>query len=104
MSSLSDKIYTLEEIKSIANPIARRYNIAALYLFGSYARGEATAESDLDFRVDRGPLSDLLELGGLYSDLEAGFSQKKLDVLTTQMLTPAFLAQIKPEEVLIYAS
>ena len=79
---MGDKIYTLDEIRSIANPIARRYNIAGLYLFGSYARGEATAESDL----------------------EAGFSQKKLDVLTTQMLSPDFLAKIKPEEVQIYAS
>ena len=47
-------------------------------------------------------LSDLLELGGLYSDLEAGFD-KKLDVLTTQMLSPAFLNAIRREEVLIYA-
>ena len=104
LNYMSDKIYTLDEIRSIANPIARRYNIAVLYLFGSYARGEATAQSDLDFRVDRGKMTDFLELGGLYSDLEAGFAQKKLDVLTTQMLSPAFLEQIKPEEVLIYAS
>ena len=101
---MGDKIYTLDEIKAIANPIAKRYNIAALYLFGSYARGEATAESDLDFRVDRGQLTDMLELGGLYSDLEQGFNPKKLDVLTTQMLTPDFLTRIQPEEVLIYAS
>ena len=101
---MGDKIYTLDEIKAIANPIAKRYNIAALYLFGSYARGEATSESDLDFRVDRGQLTDMLELGGLYSDLEQGFNPKKLDVLTTQMLTPDFLTRIQPEEVLIYAS
>ena len=75
---MSDKVYTLEEIKAIASPIARRYDIAALYLFGSYARG------------------------GLYSDLEEGF-QKKLDVLTTQMLSPSFLDGIRREEVLIYA-
>ena len=99
---MSDRIYTLEEIKSIANPIAARYGIAALYLFGSYARGEATACSDIDFRIDRGELVDLLELGGLYSDLEEGF-QKNLDVLTTQMLSPAFLDSIQREEVLIYA-
>lgn len=99
---MSDKVYTLNEIKSIASPIARRYNIAALYLFGSYARGEATPGSDMDFRVDRGNMTDLLELGGLYSDLEAGFD-KKLDVLTTQMLSPAFLDRIRREEVLIYA-
>ena len=47
-------------------------------------------------------LTLLLALGGLYSDLEAGFC-KKLDVLTTQMLSPSFLNTIRPEEVLIYA-
>ena len=100
---MDDKVYSIEEIKAIAEPIARRYNIGALYLFGSYARGEANAQSDLDFRVDRGNLTDMLELGGLYSDLEEGF-QKKLDVLTTQMLSPEFLNRIQPEEVLVYAS
>ena len=99
---MDDKVYSIEEIKAIAEPIARRYNIGALYLFGSYARGEANAQSDLDFRVDRGNLTDMLELGGLYSDLEEGF-QKKLDVLTTQMLSPEFLNRIQPEEVLVYA-
>ena len=98
---MDDRVYTLDEIRSIARPIARRYDIAALYLFGSYARGEATPHSDLDFHVDRGGMRDLLELGGLYSDLEAGFD-KKLDVLTTQMLPPAFLNAIRREEVLIY--
>ena len=45
---------------------------------------------------------DMLALGGLYSDLEEGF-QKKLDVLTTQMISPSFLDGIRREEVLIYA-
>ena len=99
---MSEKIYTLDEIKAIAHPIAARYGIAALYLFGSYARGEATPHSDLDFRVDRGDLVDMLELGGLFSDLEDSFD-KNLDVLTTQMLSPAFLNNIRKEEVLIYA-
>lgn len=99
---MTNKIYTIDEIKSIASPIARQYGIAALYLFGSYARGEATPESDIDFRVDRGQVVDLFELGGLYSDLEERF-QKKLDVLTTHMLSNRFLERIRPEEVLIYA-
>lgn len=99
---MTDKVYTINEIRQIARPIASRYGIAALYLFGSYARGDATPESDLDFRVDRDGVTDMLALGGLYSDLEEGFG-KKLDVLTTQMLSPAFLNRIRPEEVLIYA-
>lgn len=101
MVAIQGKVYTLNEIRAIAAPIAKRYGISALYLFGSYARGEATPHSDLDFRIERGDLQDMLELGGLYSDLEEGF-QKKLDVLTTQMLTPAFLNKIQREEVLIY--
>ena len=99
---MSAKIYSLDEIRSIASPIAQRYGIAGLYLFGSYARGEATSQSDIDFRVDRGNIVDLLELGGLYSDLEDSF-QKPLNVLTTQMLSSEFLNSIHTEEVLIYA-
>ena len=59
---MSDKIYTLDEIKSIAAPIARQYGVAAMYLFGSYARGEATPNSDLDFRIERGRIRSLFEL------------------------------------------
>lgn len=99
---MSERVYTIDEIRAIACPIAKRYGIAALYLFGSYARGEATPQSDIDFRVDRGSIVDLLELGGLFSELEESFG-KKLDVLTTQMLSPSFLSSIRPEEVLIYA-
>lgn len=99
---MSEKVYTIDEIKMIAAPIAARYGVSALYLFGSYARGEAGINSDLDFRVDRGHIVDPLALGGLYSDLEGSF-QKKLDVLTTQMLSSKFLERIREEEVLIYA-
>lgn len=32
-------------------PIAEKYRIQNVYMFGSYARGEATYSSDLDFLV-----------------------------------------------------
>lgn len=99
---MCDKIYSIEEIKRIAGPIAAQYGVARLYLFGSYARGEATSSSDLDFRIDKGSLRSMFQLAGLQSELEKSFS-KPLDVLTTQMLSPQFLARIQPEEVLIYA-
>ncbi|MBR5382218.1 MAG: nucleotidyltransferase domain-containing protein [Clostridia bacterium] len=100
---MDNNVYTLDEIKKIAVPIARNYDIKALYLFGSYARGEATSESDIDFRVERGNMTDLLALGDLFCDLEDGFG-KKLDVLTTQMLSPDFLHSIQSEEILIYGN
>ncbi len=98
-----EHIYTIEEIKSIVFPIARAHDVDRIYLFGSYARGEATANSDVDLRVDKGRLKGLFALGALYADLEEGLG-KKLDLLTTGSLDHTFLQAIAQEEVLIYAS
>ena len=99
---MSEKVYSLDEIRSIAAPIAEQYGVAAMYLFCSYARGEATAASDLDFRIERGRIRSLFELSAMYNDLSEGF-QKNLDLLTSQNIEPEFLAAIRPEEVLVYA-
>lgn len=76
-------IYTIDEIKERAFPVIQKYSIPAMYLFGSYARGEATEESDLDFLVDTTgtELTSLLALGALYCDLEEVF-QKSIDLIT----------------------
>ncbi len=49
-----DKIYTIEEIKQKSVPIAKKYGVKKFSLFGSYARGEATKNSDLDFFYEGG--------------------------------------------------
>ena len=98
-----DKIYTIDEIKSIVAPIAAAHDVDRIYLFGSYARGEATASSDIDLRVDKGRLRGLFALGALYTDLEDSLG-KQLDLLTTGSLDQKFLQRIAKEEVLIYAS
>ena len=99
---MCNKIYTLDEIKTMASPIAVRHGVAELYLFGSYARGDATAYSDLDFRIEKGRIRNIIQLGSFLNDIEDTF-QKKADVLTTQMLSNDFLNSIHSEEVLIYA-
>ena len=98
---MCDKVYTLDEIKALSMPIAMRHGVEKLYLFGSYARGEATPESDLDFRIEKGQIRNVLQLGSFLNDIEDAF-QKNADVLTTQMLSEDFLESTRPEEVLIY--
>ncbi|MCL2109121.1 MAG: nucleotidyltransferase domain-containing protein [Oscillospiraceae bacterium] len=78
---MSDKIYSINEIKTIVTPLATRYGVDRVYLFGSYARGEATHKSDLDFAIDKGRIRGL-EFAGLMCDLEDVFD-KNIDLITT---------------------
>lgn len=99
---MSVKKYTIEEIKTIVEPIARKYGVERVYLFGSYARGDATENSDVDLRVDKGSLKGMFALCGLYTEIEKAL-QMKVDVLTTGSFEDDFLRKIQKEEVLLYA-
>ncbi len=49
---LSEKIYTIEEIKSILKEILKDEPVYQVILFGSYAKNEATKQSDVDLVID----------------------------------------------------
>ena len=74
-------VYTNEQIREIAAPIAASYGVKSLSLFGSYARGEANEESDVDLLLDRGNGVRGWEIGGLYTDLSEALG-KELDLVT----------------------
>ena len=54
-------IYTITEIKNRIISIAEEYGVDSMSLFGSYARGEATEDSDVDILIERGNIYNLLE-------------------------------------------
>ncbi|MGE5630093.1 MAG: nucleotidyltransferase family protein [Caulobacteraceae bacterium] len=98
---MSVKKYTIEEIKTIIEPIARKYGVERVYLFGSYARGDATENNDVDLRVDKGSLRGMFALCSFYTEIEEAL-QMKVDILTTGSLEEDFLRKIQSEEVLLY--
>ncbi|MBA2795515.1 nucleotidyltransferase family protein [Streptococcus porcinus] len=61
-------VYAIEEIKDKIQPIAEKYKLPIVYLFGSYARNEADDESDIDIAVS---VQDLDITGFELLDLEA---------------------------------
>lgn len=99
---MSVKKVTIEEIKAVVEPIARKYGVERVYLFGSYARGDVTENSDVDLHVDKGSLKGMFALCGLYTEIEEAL-QIKVDVLTTGSMEEDFLRKIQKEEVLLYA-
>ncbi|MDD3270153.1 MAG: nucleotidyltransferase domain-containing protein [Syntrophomonadaceae bacterium] len=98
---MAAKKYTIEEIKAVVEPIARKYGVERVYLFGSYARGVVNENSDIDLRVDKGSLKGMFALCGLYTEIEEAL-KTKVDVLTTGSLEDDFLHKIQQEEVLLY--
>ncbi len=94
-------IYSVKQIRDITAPIAAAHGLRTLHLFGSYARGEATEESDIDLRIDTSAVLSLFEIGDLYADLEEGL-KKKLDLVTTRGSEDEFLDRIREDEVLLY--
>ena len=48
---MDKRVLTSEDINRFVRPIAEKYHVKEIYLFGSYARGEADENSDLDFLV-----------------------------------------------------
>ena len=105
-------IYTLEQLSEKIAPIAEKYNIPAVYVFGSYARGEATEDSDVDLLIqDKGSaIKSLFDLGGLYHDLNEAL-QKNLDIVEEGALgqkhcrrTPWLAETIMKERVHIYGA
>lgn len=83
-------IYTINEIADKVRPIAEAYDIDNIYLFGSYARGEATKESDIDLYVEFSkPLG--LRYCSFVSDIEDSLG-KCVDIITEDALyNPAIL-------------
>ena len=93
-------VYTIEEIRCIVIPIAKSYGISSISLFGSYAQGKATADSDLDFIIEKGDLIGI-KYFSLLRELENAFGCK-IDLITTGFSNKEFLAKIQKDEVVLY--
>lgn len=80
-------IYSFQEITDRVRPVAEKYGLRSVYLFGSYARGDATEDSDVDLLIDYGDYSKsganrgMFWIGGLYNDFCDVF-EKEVDMVT----------------------
>ena len=64
------KEYTFEELCQIVGAIAAEYGILKVYLFGSRARGDNTADSDYDFFVVPDDDCGMFRLAGFFGKLQ----------------------------------
>ena len=80
----------ISTIKKTITPIARSYGVKRIYLFGSYAKGNATENSDIDLLVEKGKPMSLLKLSGMRQSVQEALDLS-VDLVTTAGIEDAFL-------------
>ena len=93
---------TLDELRSRHRnrivALARERGAHNVRVFGSMARGEHRPDSDIDFLVDFEPGRSLLDLTGLWLDLE-GVLGCKVDVISSRGLKPRLASEVMRDAV-----
>lgn len=90
-----------QHILQLIRPILARQPIRRAELFGSYATGEATANSDVDILVEFTEPVSLLAFVGIKLALEDAL-QRKVDLVEYHTLKPALRGRILAEAIPIY--
>ena len=91
----------LEKVKEKIKPIAKKYNLAYVWIFGSYAKKKQKKDSDIDIIVRTEDV-----LGG-FKIVEVKFAlekalKKEVDIITTGSIKGSLLENENLEEVLVY--
>ena len=87
----------LGDLKKIIVPVLRRYGVRRAAVFGSFARGEAREDSDLDIIVEFEEGRSLLDLAGLKVELEDVLG-RRVDIVTYGSLHPLLRERVLKEE------
>ncbi len=93
--------YTLEELKTLIAPIAEKYGVERVYLFGSRARGDNTSESDYDFCIVPDKGMSLIKLSGFLLDLKESLDSE-VDIVCEDSIDPEFLRSISEDRRILY--
>ena len=93
--------YSIDELRNIVSPIAQAHGVESVSLFGSYAKGLADADSDVDLKIDKGALRSLFQLCGFRLAVEDALNLS-VDLVTSDSSDKSFLDMIQKDEVLLY--
>ena len=94
---------SLVDISAAVSRVLSRYDVREAYLFGSFARGEQTPDSDIDLRL---VCDGTMTFGTLYElslelEIELG---RKIDIVTNppELMRPTFRKNLEQDEVRPY--
>lgn len=90
----------LDDIRRRIVPVLRRHGVRRAGVFGSYARGEATSQSDVDLLVELRPDASLLDLVALKLELEQALG-RAADLVEYRAIHPLLRERVLREQVTV---
>ena len=93
--------YSIDELRNIVSPIAQAHGVESVSLFGSYAKGLADTDSDVDLKIDKGALRSLFQLCGFRLAVEDAL-KLPVDLVPSDASDKSFLDMIQKGDVRLY--
>ena len=93
------------EIKGKILPLILPHGVRRVAIFGSFVRGEETAQSDLDLLVTLKPMGQRPPIGLKWFGLEEELSKvlgRKVDLISEKALSPYIRPYVQKEMVILY--
>ena len=97
------KVMSFDELREIVAPIAERYGILRMFLFGSRARGDFDEDSDYDFIILCPEGMGLIGLTNFRNELMRALDSS-VDFAYEGFLTDGFNTLVGSDKVLVYGS
>lgn len=102
------KVLSIDSIRTLFMPIIKKYNIKRMYIFGSYARGEATDDSDVDILIEDYNANGLISFLTIQEEMERKIG-KEVDLVEYEAIKNSntrvgkrFREHIERDKVLLY--
>lgn len=102
------EVLSLDSIRILIQPVARKYGLEKVYVFGSYARGEASPDSDIDLSIEGGSFKGISGYLDLQNAIEKAVG-KRVDIVERKAIIKdktrsgcRFREHVERDQVMIY--
>ena len=100
-NDVNPSVLTIKQIKERILPVLAKHNIHEVYLFGSYARGEAKNTSDVDIYCEEGDIKTFIDQGFLEDELKEALGKDVDIVFIGTRLNDYFKEQLEGDKIRI---
>lgn len=91
----------IEKISKRIKPVAKKYNLTYVWIFGSYVKKKQKKNSDVDILVKTEDVAEGFKIVEVKFALEEAL-EKEVDIVTTGSIKGSLLEGEDLEEVLVY--